>query len=296
MAQPGRRRPGFSRRAQFGLFITYVLSIASVIAGALILLFSRADPQRFAVARTTVADVAAPILSALRAPIVGTERAMSAVADYFGAIDRNRRLEAELTAARPQLVKAQLLERENRRLRDLLSLAEPNERRVAVARIVTSAPGSVVRTALIAAGARQGVAVEQPVRAPAGLVGRVIETGQGSARVLMIQDSASRVPATLVRDGTPALVTGTNGAYLDVRTVITDRNPFRAGDLLVTSGAGGIFPPDVPVAVIVERTQEGAIARPAARPERLDHVLIERPYAPPPPKPGRPPSPGNTAP
>jgi len=47
----------------------------------------------------------------------------------------------------------------------------------------------------------------------------------------------------------------------------------------VTSGVGGTFAPDIPVAVIVELDSEGAIARPLARPERLREVVVETPYA-----------------
>src|SRR3546814_2512250 len=84
----------------------------------------------------------------------------------------------------------------------------------------------------------------------------------------------------MVRDGTPALVFGRNDALLEVKTVITDRNPFRPGDLLITSGAGGIYPPDVAVAVVVKPTAEGALARPAVAPEKLGFVIVEEPFVP----------------
>src|SRR3546814_18255507 len=84
----------------------------------------------------------------------------------------------------------------------------------------------------------------------------------------------------MVRDGTPALVFGRNDALLEVKTVITDRNPFRPGDLLITSGAGGIYPPDVAVAVVVKPTAEGALARPAVAPAKLGLVLVAEPFVP----------------
>src|SRR3546814_8596875 len=84
----------------------------------------------------------------------------------------------------------------------------------------------------------------------------------------------------MVRDGTPALVFGRNDALLEVKTVITDRNPFRPGDLLITSGAGGIYPPDVAVAVVVKPPAEGALARPAVAPEKLGFVIVEEPFVP----------------
>src|SRR3546814_19460364 len=93
-------------------------------------------------------------------------------------------------------------------------------------------------------------------REPSGPVGRVSETGSNAARVMLLTHVDSRVQVAMVRDGTPALVFGRNDALLEVKTVITDRNPFRPGDLLITSGAGGIYPPDVAVAVVVKPTAE----------------------------------------
>ena len=96
--------------------------------------------------------------------------------------------------------------------------------------------------------ARPGVAPGQPVRAPDGLIGRVLETGRWASRVLLITDGASNVPVRLVRDGTPALAVGRGDGTIELRTLEVGQNPFRRGDIFVTSGTGGIFPPDIPVA------------------------------------------------
>src|SRR3546814_5964361 len=101
-----------------------------------------------------------------------------------------------------------------------------------------------------------------------------------SSDLMLLTHVDSRVPVAMVRDGTPALVFGRNDALLEVKTVITDRNPFRPGDLLITSGAGGIYPPDVAVAVVVKPTAEGALARPAVAPEELGFVIVEEPFVP----------------
>lgn len=200
--------------------------------------------------------------------------------DHFRAVSRNRALQAQLEQAVPELVRARTLKRENARLKALLDLSEPNPRMIASARIVGGSPSSPSSTAVLSAGRRQGVAVGQPVREPSGLVGRVIETGSNAARVMLLTHVDSRVPVAMVRDGTPALVFGRNDALLEVKTVITDRNPFRPGDLLITSGAGGIYPPDVAVAVVVKPTVEGALARPAVAPEKLGFVIVEEPFVP----------------
>lgn len=280
MGSQGWRRSGFSRRAQLGAFVSLVLSIIAVIAGAVLLVRSIYGGASFSGARGAAVDITAPVANALGAPFRWIASGVDLIDDHFDTVSRNRRLEAQLQRAVPELVKARTLARENRHLKELLGLAEPSRKLIASARIVGGSPSSPLGTAILAAGSRQGVMTGQPVREPAGLVGRIIETGANASRVMLLTHSDSRVPVAMVRDGTPALVFGRNDALLEVKTVITDRNPFRKGDLLITSGAGGIYPPDVPVAVVVRPTEEGALARPAATPEKLGFVIVEEPFAP----------------
>jgi len=281
MALKPPRRSSFSRRAQLGAFIGVVLSVLSVLAGAALLIRSiYGSSDQFNWARGAALDVTAPAAGVIRTPFRWLDLGISAVGDHFHVMERNRQLEEMLRQATPALVRSRSLIIENRRLKALLALAEPSPRLVTTSRVVAGAPASPLSTAIVAAGQRQGVAVGQPVREPSGLVGRVVETGANAARIMLLTNVDSRVPVALVRDGTPALVFGTNKPLLEVKTVITDRNPFRPGDLLITSGAGGIYPPDVPVAVVVRTTADGALARPAVPPERLDFVIVEQPFAP----------------
>src|SRR3546814_9710068 len=98
---------------------------------------------------------------------------------------------------------------------------------IASARIVGGSPSSPSSTAVLSAGRRQGVAVGQPVREPSGLVGRVIETGSNAARVRRLTPVDSRVPVALVRDGALAVVFGRKDDLQEVKTGVTERNPFR---------------------------------------------------------------------
>jgi rod shape-determining protein MreC len=77
------------------------------------------------------------------------------------------------------------------------------------------------------------------------------------------------------------MVAGVNGALLEVRYGSPGDEPLRAGDRLVTSGDGGIFPPGVPVAVVTDAAGAPPRARPIARPDGLGYVIVERPYLPP---------------
>src|SRR3546814_20872364 len=79
-----------------------------------------------------------------------------------------------------------------------------------------------------------------------------------------------------------ALVTGVQTCALPiyVRTLNIANNPFKPGDILVTSGTGGLYPPNIPVAIVVRRPHDGALARPLAAPGKVDAMAVLRPYTP----------------
>ena len=87
-----------------------------------------------------------------------------------------------------------------------------------------------------------------PVRSPDGLIGRVIDAGQMASRVLLVSDRSNIVPARLLRGGQPVISQGRGDGTVDVRPLEVGRNPFRRGDIVVTSGTGGLYPPLVPLA------------------------------------------------
>ena len=116
---------------------------------------------------------------------------------------------------------------------------------------------------LIDAGAEQGVDTGMPATTPEGLVGRVVDVGARSARVLLITDFNSRIPVVVEGSGDQAILEGDNRPLPALRFL--PLNPgFAVGDRVLTSGHGGLLPPGLPVGRIEARRRRGA-ARPAVR-------------------------------
>jgi rod shape-determining protein MreC len=298
MKPPTRnRRPGFSRRAQYGLFFSYVIAVAGVFVGLGMIIVAHVDPTGFSAIRGAALDVTAPVSALGRNLVRGVGDAVDGVGAYFYAGSRNQAMARELDADRRALVRARILSLENARLKRLLHLVEGHGTPIAVARIVGSTGTSSRRLATIDAGSAQGVRPGQPVRSPDGLVGRVVETGTIAAHVLLLTDNASVVPVRLARGGVPALAVGRGDGSLELRPLGSGADPFNRGDIVLSSGTGGLYPPDVPVAVVVKRAGDVAIAWPLADPAKLDYAIVDPPYAgdiaPPPPV--TPPAPGTKA-
>lgn len=280
MSLSPNRRPGFSRRAQYGLFFGYVTAVSGAVVALLLLVLSAVDPNGFGMLKGAVSDATLPITSAGRAVVNGVAEIGGDVGSYINAASNVRRLEAEAKANRTKLIEAKALAFENARLKRMLKLTEIGTKPIATGRLVASTGTSIRRYAILNAGYLDGVRGGMPVRGPGGLVGRVASAGTVSARVQLITDGGMLVPVRRVPDGTPAIATGTGDGFVDIRALGAENTTFKRGDVFVTSGAGGVYPPNVPVAVIARTTRESFLARPVADPTGADFAIVEAVYQP----------------
>ena len=280
MARPAHRRPGQSRKAQYSLFAAYVVAVTGAVAGLLLAILSVADPVGFAQLRMASHEVTAPIARVTRSVTGSISGIDDAVSAYVSAGSQNRRLRKELAETRRQLVATSAMQEENRQLKALLQLQQTNKDAIANGYLLTSTSTSSKRIALLSIGRNLGIAPGQPVRGADGLIGRVLGAGPSVSQVLLLTDVDNVVPVRRARDGLPALSTGKGNGDLDVRTLNIANNPFKPGDILVTSGTGGLYPPNIPVAIVVRRQDDGALARPLADPGKVDAVSVLRPYTP----------------
>jgi rod shape-determining protein MreC len=285
MAPPSPRRPGFSRRAQYRLFAGYVIAVAGALIGLLLVLTARFDPQGNAAIQNFFGDLFSPVSRAGRASVDVTKDGGSSVAAYFDAASKNKAMTAELKAAREKLIKGQVDALEVERLKKLVRLIETRPETIISARLVSSTGSSSRRYAILSAGTANGVLNGQQVIAPEGLVGRIVQTGRISSRVLLIVDTGNIVPVKRASDGVPALAIGLGDGRLELRPLAAGSNPFKPNDIFVTSGIGGLYRPGIPVAVGMKRGRETITGAPLASPARLDYAIVEQPFIQEPPPP-----------
>jgi len=282
---PAPRRSSAMRREQNLALVGAVVSGAVIATGLLLLLIARVNPEAGARMRGAMLDIVTPVWGVVRLPFDGGARAIGWIGDYLGAVERNRGLVTELATARAELQAAAADRLALRQLKRLQRVRTPQRTLIVTTRIVAATSGSVVRTAMVSAGTRDGVEVAMPVIAADGLIGRTVEVGNHAARVLLLTDPASRVPVVVQRTGQAGLVVGTNHPALTLRDRVGVETPLRAGDRLVTSGDGGVFPPGVPVGSIIAAGVEPLLVKPATTPFGAGFVAIEAAWQPLPPEP-----------
>ncbi|MDO4435611.1 MAG: rod shape-determining protein MreC [Cardiobacteriaceae bacterium] len=191
------------------------------------------------------------------------------------------RLRQENHELRAQLQRLSYYRAENSRLRrmmdSILEVTEP----VLIAELSDSAIDSFQEEVTINRGSLHGVFVNQAVIDAQGLVGQVVEVFDREARVMLISDARSRVPVYVERTQRRAIISGSAQAQsaLEINDWRVDHD-IEVGDVLMSSGLGGVFPRGYPVAevVSVERDQRRSFVtihlKPIAKLDSMLEVLL----------------------
>ena len=273
-------RPGWSRRAQYGLFFSFLAVIAGIIVGLIMLTLSLVAPKSFQVVRGAALDITGPIAGSLHEVTATSEGVLTGAGNYWDAASQNADLKRQNKAMLQRMVEAKAIIQENRQLKSTLQLREHDRAPVATGRIVGSSFNSPRRFAILFVGSSDGVHVGMPVRSADGLVGRILDAGALASRVLLVSDRANIVPARLLRNGIPVIAQGRGDGTIDVRPLEVGRNPFKRGDIIITSGTGGLYPPLVPIARVIKLEDDGAVAMPLADPADTSFAIVEAPFEP----------------
>lgn len=277
MAPP---RLGWSRRAQYGVFFSFIAALVGLAIGLVMLALSIAAPQAFRNVRGVGIDLMAPISGGLGQIATTVSGVAGGAGNYWDAANQNGALKRQRDAMARQLLLARTIQLENRELKAALQLRERSGDAIATGRLVSSSFQSPRRFAVLSVGRSDGVEVGMPVRSAQGLIGRILDVGSQASRVLLVSDRANIVPARLLRTGQAVISQGRGDGSVDVKPLEVGRNPFRRGDIVVTSGTGGLYPPLVPLARVIRLADDGAIAVPVADPGSTSFALVQPAFEP----------------
>lgn len=276
MAPQTTRRSSFSRRAQYSTFFGYLAGVLGALIGVALLIISIRNPDIFSASQSAAAEAVEPAGEAASRTRAVSRNFFSIIEGYVLAGSRVDKMRRELAEAKVRLAEAKAIDAENRRLKALLGLTMNDPKPVVVTRLTSSSAASSRRFAMIGAGRQQGVRDGMPVRSHLGLVGRVLETNANSARLLLITDTGSLVPVRRAGDDVTAFAQGRGDGTLQIRLIDLGINPLKKGDVLVSSGAGGLYRGGTAVAVVDKLTNDGAIARVVSDPAATDFVIVDQ--------------------
>ena len=230
-----------------------------VVLSVLLLVLAKADIRLTGYMGERLTDAITPVLAALNRPVVALRDGFERVGGLLAAYEENARLREENRRLLGWQAEAARLAVQNRSLQRMLAvptLEHPAAR--LTARVVGDSGGAFVQALLLDAGAEQGVTKGMSATTPEGLVGRVIDVGERSARALLITDFNSRIPVVVESSGDHALLEGDNSP-LPILRFLPLKPGFAIGDRVLTSGRGGLLP----AGLAVGRIEPGERASPA---------------------------------
>lgn len=200
--------------------------------------------------------------------------------DWRALAAENDLLRKENLILQAKVAQMASLDAENTRLRQLLNSSTHLDDSVLIAELIAVSSDPLRHLVVVDKGSEAGVHLGQAVIDAHGLVGQVVEASAWFSRVLLVTDGAHAVPVQVNRSGVRAVAEG--GGRLDELTLshVAATTDIVVGDLLTTSGLGGLFPAGYPVAVVSEVTENPGDAflevkaRPLAHLDRSRHLLL----------------------
>ncbi len=248
--------------------------------------------------RTAWIDPLRSSLSVLTYPVYLLADTPKQAGDWFSEVitseqsllEQKHELEKERTLLQAKLQKFEALEAENLRLRNLLDSSFKVGERVLIAELTSVELDPYRQQIVISKGTRSGVFTGQPVLDAQAVMGQVINTSPLHSTVLLITDASHALPVQVLRNGLRTVAVGTGETNRLSLPFLAHNADIRAGDTLVTSGLGGVFPPGYPVAKVSDVSRHpgqhfsSISAEPLAHLDRSREVLlvwnIEQPQEP----------------
>lgn len=232
---------------------------------------------------TLVKEVLAPLQGGVMSLWRGVASAFQYVGNARQIKQENERLQERVRELTWENNRLREYVYENKRLLKLLDFKEKNASRFTLlgARVIARVPNNQYGILTVDRGSADGVRKDQVVVSDAGLVGRIIAVGPHTSDVLLILDRDGAAGAMVQESRTPGVVEGGKDESGLLRMVDLPYDArLKKGDVVVTSGLGGIFPRGIPIGEIVRFENQGsaldkyALVRPYVDFNRLEEVLI----------------------
>lgn len=251
-----------------------VFGTSVVLLVALFLLW-RIDNARVEQFRMDLVDRFVPSFEWTTKPLAHAARMVADLRAYGRIYEQNAELRRELQRMQGWREAALQLEQKNAKLL-ALNRVRLNPRLTFVTAEVLADAGSPFRnSAMVNVGRIDGVEDGWAAMDGLGLVGRVAGVGERSSRIILVTDASSRVPATIRPSGQRAMVAGDDTAAPTLE-FLDQQDELKPGDRVVSSGDGGLYPPDILIGQVYVDKEGRARVRLAADTRRLEFVRVVR--------------------
>lgn len=241
-----------------------------ILSLALIVLDVRFDRVSFL--RQSLSYLISPVQSLVSLPGEVMSWSTETFSERNELLENNRRARSQILILQQKVQQLSVLEAENERLRRLLDATARLETEVMTAELISVDPDPFTIQVIVNRGAQDGVYLGQAVVDAYGLFGVVVQVDSLTSRVALVADVNFAVPVYVNRNGIRSVVTGTGNLDLLEMEYMTNTADVQIGDLLVTSGLGGLFPEGYPVAEVESVEHDPGTAFASIKVKPLAHL------------------------
>ena len=221
-----------------------------VLVSVLLLILWRSDNPRLERMRLILADTLLPPMEWVSGPMQFASAMTKDYQNFFDVYNQNRELRREIQRLKAWRETARQLEEENAQLRALNNVRLATHSTFVTGDVIADSGGPFLQSALVNVGAGDGVIDGSAAVDGNGLVGRVVGVGDHATRLLLLTDFSSRVPVLVQPSGLRAILSG-DGTTAPLVEFLESPEEVAPGNLVRTSGDGGVFPPDLPVGRLI---------------------------------------------
>lgn len=213
-------------------------------------------------------------------PVQLIDKLGSTVSTHDSLVEENVNLKSELLLLKAQVQRLLAIESENNQLKALLQSSTQVRGKVLIAQLLAIDTDPFVNQVILDKGSRDGVYVGQPVLDANGVMGKIIQVGPMTSRLLLITDNRSGVSVQDARNGIRAIAVGDNYSGKLKLVNIPQTVDIQTGDVLVTSGLGEQYPAGYPLGTVASVVKDPGmqfatiIIEPSAHPDRSRQVLL----------------------
>lgn len=206
-------------------------------------------------------------------------RGVSFYFDLVAVRKKSEALKKELNSLKAEAARMAELNMENQRLRKMLAFKENSPLGLLAARVIGISATNWSRAIIIDRGSADGLRDDMSVITQEGLVGRIIEVGLGNSKVMLMTDVRSAVDGIVQRSRSGGVVVGASDGISLMKYLQLDAD-VRPGDLVISSGMGGVFPKGLIVGKVKKLSSRGqslfkeAEIEPAAKLTSLEEVFV----------------------
>ena len=251
---------------QFKLYIYLFLAVA-------LLIFGLSDHPMIAGAREKTATAGGYVARTLYIPVGWAEQGLDYLKDLWNIRGQNARLRQENSNLLYWQNQVERLKMENEALKKQLAFVSPEEKQYKTVAVLVDNGGPYARSVLVQAGRKDGVQRGDVALYQAAVLGRVVQVGGWTSRLLLLTDFTSRVPVMVGSQKYLGVVEGDNTPRLTL-TALPENAAVQVGDYVMTSGHGGVYPVGLAIGTVVSVSEDTIKVAPFVQQEDVLFVRL----------------------